>query len=227
MDAQYYGSDPNFPVLTTLFQSLLSLDQTLAALASQYGAWLYALLFAVIFAETGLVVTPFLPGDSLLFVAGAVAASAPALDVHVLVALLIAAAILGDSVNYAIGHYIGPKVFDKPDSRWFRQEYLRRTQEFYDRYGGVTIIIGRFVPIVRTFAPFLAGVAGMSYRRFLSYNVIGAVLWITSLVYAGYLFGNIPWVKSNLTLIVIGIVVVSLIPAFTTYLQERARTRRA
>lgn len=227
MDAQYYGSDPNFPVLTTLFQSLLSLDQTLAALASQYGAWLYALLFAVIFAETGLVVTPFLPGDSLLFVAGAVAASAPALDVHVLVALLIAAAILGDSVNYAIGHYIGPKVFDKPDSRWFRQEYLRRTQEFYDRYGGVTIIIGRFVPIVRTFAPFLAGVAGMSYRRFLSYNVIGAVLWITSLVYAGYLFGNIPWVKSNLTLIVIGIVVVSLIPAFTTYLQERARSRRA
>ena len=227
MDAQYYGSDPNFPVLTTLFQSLLSLDQTLAALASQYGAWLYALLFAVIFAETGLVVTPFLPGDSLLFVAGAVAASAPALDVHVLVALLIAAAILGDSVNYAIGHYIGPKVFDKPDSRWFRQEYLRRTQEFYDRYGGVTIIIGRFVPIVRTFAPFLAGVAGMSYRRFLSYNVIGAVLWITSLVYAGYLFGNIPWVKSNLTLIVIGIVVVSLIPAFTTYLHERARSRRA
>ena len=214
-------------MLTTLLQSLLSLDQTLAALASQYGAWLYALLFAVIFAETGLVVTPFLPGDSLLFVAGAVAASAPALDVHVLVALLILAAILGDSVNYAIGHYIGPKVFDKPDSRWFRQEYLRRTQAFYDRYGGVTIIIGRFVPIVRTFAPFLAGVAGMSYRRFLSYNVIGAVLWITSLVYAGYLFGNIPWVKSNLTLIVIGIVVVSLIPAFTTYLQERARSRRA
>jgi len=212
-------------VLTTLFQSLLTLDQTLAALANQYGAWLYALLFAVIFAETGLVVTPFLPGDSLLFVAGAVTASAAGLNVHLLVALLIAAAIMGDSVNYAVGHYIGPKVFDKPDSRWFRQEYLRRTQAFYDRYGGVTIIIGRFVPIVRTFAPFLAGVAGMSYRRFLTYNVIGAVLWITSLVYAGYLFGNIPWVKRNLTLIVIGIVVVSLIPAVTTYLQERARTR--
>ncbi len=212
-------------MLTTLFQSLLTLDQTLAALANQYGAWLYALLFAVIFAETGLVVTPFLPGDSLLFVAGAVTASAAGLNVHLLVALLIAAAIMGDSVNYAVGHYIGPKVFDKPDSRWFRQEYLRRTQAFYDRYGGVTIIIGRFVPIVRTFAPFLAGVAGMSYRRFLTYNVIGAVLWITSLVYAGYLFGNIPWVKRNLTLIVIGIVVVSLIPAVTTYLQERARTR--
>ncbi len=118
-------------------------------------------------------------------------------------------------------------MYDRPDSRWFRQEHLRRTQAFYDRYGGVTIIIGRFVPIIRTFAPFLAGVAQMSYRRFLSYNVIGAVLWITSLVYAGYLFGNIPWVKSNLTLIVIGIVVVSLIPAFTTYLQERARSRRA
>ncbi|MFO1316928.1 MAG: DedA family protein [Burkholderiales bacterium] len=211
-------------MLTTLFYSLLSLDQTLAHVAGQYGPWLYALLFAVIFAETGLVVFPFLPGDSILFIAGTVVAAA-GLNVHLLVALLIAAAIMGDSVNYTIGHYIGPKVFDRPDSRWFRQEHLRRTQAFYDRYGGVTIIIGRFVPIIRTFAPFLAGVAGMSYRRFLSFNVIGAVLWIASLVYAGYLFGNIPWVRSNLTLIVIGIVVVSLIPAVSTFLRERARTR--
>jgi membrane-associated protein len=207
-------------MMTTLFYSLLSLDQTLALIASQYGPWLYALLFAIIFAETGLVVFPFLPGDSILFISGTVIAAA-GLNVHLLVALLIVAAIAGDSVNYSIGHYIGPKVFDKPDSRWFRQQHLRRTQAFYDKYGGVTIIIGRFVPIVRTFAPFLAGVAGMSYRRFLSFNVIGAILWISSLVYAGYLFGNIPWVKNNLTLIVVGIVVVSILPALSTFLHDR------
>ena len=212
-------------MLTTLFYAILSLDQTLALLAVQYGPWLYALLFLVIFAETGLVIFPFLPGDSILFIAGTVAASA-ALNVHLLAALLVVAAILGDSLNYAIGHYIGPKVFDRPDSRWFKQAHLKRTQAFYDKYGGVTIIIARFVPIVRTFAPFLAGVADMSYRRFLSYNVIGAVLWIVSLVYAGYLFGNIPWVKQNLTLIVIGIVIASLLPALFTFLHER-RTRQA
>ena len=207
-------------MLTTLFYSLLALDQTLADIAAQYGPWLYALLFAIIFAETGLVVFPFLPGDSILFISGTVVAAA-GLNVHVLVALLIIAAVVGDSVNYAVGHYIGPKVFDKPDSRWFRQEHLRRTQAFYDKYGGVTIIIGRFVPIIRTFAPFLAGVAGMSYRRFLSYNIVGAVSWIASLVYAGYLFGNIPWVKDNLTFIVVAIVVVSLIPAVMTFVKER------
>jgi membrane-associated protein len=207
-------------MLTTLFYSLLALDQTLASIAAEYGPWLYALLFAIIFAETGLVVFPFLPGDSILFIAGTVVAAAE-LNVHLLAALLVAAAIFGDSLNYAIGRYIGPKVFQRPDSRWFRQEHLRRTQAFYDKYGGVTIIIGRFVPIIRTFAPFLAGVAGMPYRRFLSFNVIGALLWITSLIYAGYWFGNIPWVKENLTYIVIGIVVVSLIPAITTFVQER------
>jgi membrane-associated protein len=212
-------------MVTELFQAVMALDETLAVIATQYGPWLYVLLFAVIFAETGLVVFPFLPGDSILFIAGTVVASA-GLDVHLLVVLLIAAAILGDSLNYAIGHYIGPRVYDRPDSRWFKQDHLRRTQAFYDKYGAVTIIIGRFVPIVRTFAPFLAGVAGMSYRRFLSYNVIGAVLWIVSLVYAGYVFGNIPWVKQNLTFIVIGIVVVSLLPAVSTFLQER-RAQRA
>ncbi len=211
-------------MLTTLFYSLLALDQTLAQIASEYGPWLYALLFAVIFAETGLVVFPFLPGDSILFISGTVVAAAN-LNVHVLVGLLILAAVLGDSVNYAVGHFIGPKVFDKPDSRWFKQDHLRRTQAFYDKYGGVTIIIGRFVPIIRTFAPFLAGVAGMSYKRFLSYNVVGGVSWIASLVYAGYLFGNIPWVKDNLTWIVIGIVVVSLIPAVHTFMAER-RSRK-
>jgi membrane-associated protein len=213
-------------MLTTLFYSLLALDQTLAQLAGQYGPWLYALLFVIIFAETGLVVFPFLPGDSILFIAGTVVATA-GLDVHVLVVVLIIAAILGDTVNYSIGHYIGPRVYDKPDSRWFKQAHLKRTQAFYDKYGGFTIIIGRFVPIVRTFAPFLAGVAGMSYRRFLSYNVVGGVLWIGSLVYAGYLFGNIPWVKNNLSLIVIGIVIVSLIPAVSTFLKEHRAAKAA
>jgi len=209
-------------MLTTLLYSLFALDQTLTNMAGQYGAWIYALLFIVIFAETGLVVFPFLPGDSILFIAGTVVATA-GLDVHLLVGLLIAAAVLGDSLNYAIGHYIGPRVYDRPDSRWFKQAHLRKTQAFYDKYGGVTIIIGRFIPIIRTFAPFLAGVAGMSYRRFLSYNVIGGVLWISLLVYAGYLFGNIPWVKQNLSLIVIVIVIVSLIPAVSTFVQERRR----
>jgi membrane-associated protein len=153
-------------MLTTLFYSLLALDQTLAGLAAEYGHWMYGMLFLVIFAETGLVVFPLLPGDSILFIAGTVVASA-GLNIHVLVGVLIAAAILGDTVNYSIGHYIGPKIFERPDSRWFKQEHLRRTQAFYDKYGGVTIIICRFVPIIRTFAPFLAGVAGMTYRRFL------------------------------------------------------------
>ena len=211
-------------MITTLVYSLLALDQTLAGLAGQYGAWLYGILFLVIFAETGLVVFPFLPGDSILFISGTVVAVA-GLDVHVLVLVLVAAAILGDSVNYAVGRYIGPKVFHEPASRWFKREYLLRTQAFYDKYGGITIIIGRFVPIIRTFAPFLAGVAGMTYPRFLSYNIVGAVAWITSLVYAGYLFGNIPWVKENLTFIVVGIVIVSLLPAISTFMKERRASK--
>ena len=210
--------------MTELFHALLDLDKTLAELAVAYGPWLYALLFAVIFAETGLVIFPFLPGDSLLFIAGTVVAMG-GLNVHVLVAALIVAAVLGDSLNYTIGRTIGPRVFDRPDSRWFRQEHLRRTQAFYDRYGGVTIIIGRFVPIVRTFAPFLAGVAGMRYHRFLAYNIIGGILWISSLVYAGYVFGNIPWVKDNLSLIVVGIVAVSLIPVASTWWREHRAAR--
>jgi membrane-associated protein len=213
-------------MITTLLYSLLALDQTLAQLAAEYGPWLYAMLFLVIFAETGLVIFPFLPGDSILFIAGTVVAVA-GLHIHILVAVLVIAAILGDSVNYGVGHYIGPRVFHEPDSRWFKREYLLRTQAFYDKYGGLTIIIGRFVPIIRTFAPFLAGVAGMTYPRFLSYNVVGAIAWISSLVYAGYLFGNIPWVKDNLSFIVVAIVVVSLIPAVTTFIKERRDRRRS
>ena len=211
-------------MITTFVYSMLALDQSLAQLAAQYGTWLYAILFAIIFAETGLVVFPFLPGDSILFISGTVVAIA-GLNVHMLVGLLILAAILGDSVNYTVGHYIGPKAFREPDSRWFKRAYLIKTQAFYEKYGGLTIIIGRFVPIIRTFAPFLAGVAGMSYPRFLCYNIVGAVLWIASLVYAGYLFGNIPWVKQNLTWIVVGIIVVSLLPAISTFVKERRESR--
>ena len=210
-------------MLTALLYSLFALDQTVAALATQYGHWLYLLLFLVIFAETGLVVLPVLPGDSILFIAGTVVAVA-GLDIHLLVVVLIVAAVLGDSVNYAVGHYLGPRAFDRK-RRWLKQEYLHRTRRFYHRYGGVTIIIGRFVPVIRTFAPFLAGIAGMSYRRFLAYNVIGGVLWITSLVYAGYLFGNIPWVKQNLSFIVLAFVLVSLVPAARTWWRGRHRRR--
>jgi membrane-associated protein len=213
-------------VVTTLIYSLFALDQSIAAMAGQYGAWLYAILALVIFVETGVVVFPLLPGDSLLFLAGTVVASA-GLNVHLLVLVLACAAIVGDSVNYAVGRYIGPRAFDRPDSRWLRKEYLTRTQQFYERYGGLTIIVARFVPIVRTFAPFLAGVAAMPYARFLSYNVIGGSLWIASLVYAGYLFGNIPWVKDNITLIVVTIVVVSLVPPALAFLRERRRRQRA
>jgi membrane-associated protein len=211
-------------MLTTLLYSLLALDQTLAELAAQHSWVLFVALFLVIFAETGLVVFPLLPGDSLLFLAGTVAA-ASGIDVHLLVIVLFTAAVAGDSVNYAVGRFLGPKVFNLPPdsrlSRWLKPEYLERTHRFYEKYGGFTIIICRFVPIVRTFAPFLAGVGAMTYRRFLSYNVIGAAVWVASLVYAGYLFGNIPWVKENLTGIVLAIVGISLLPVVVQWLRER------
>ncbi len=211
-------------MLTTLIYSLFALDRTLADLAAQHAALMFAALFIVIFAETGLVVFPLLPGDSLLFVSGTVVASS-GLDIHLLVITLFVAAVLGDSLNYGVGRYIGPMAFNRPHEtrlgRWLKPEYLERTHRFYEKYGGFTIIIGRFVPIVRTFAPFLAGVGAMTYRKFLSYNVIGAAAWVGSLAYAGYLFGNIPWVKENLAWIVVGIVVVSLLPMAVQFVKDR------
>jgi membrane-associated protein len=211
-------------MLTTLLYSLLALDQTLAELAAQHSWVLFVALFLVIFAETGLVVFPLLPGDSLLFLAGTVAA-ASGIGVHLLALVLFIAAVAGDSVNYGVGHFLGPKVFKLPPdsrlSRWLKPEYLERTHRFYEKYGGFTVIICRFVPIVRTFAPFLAGVGAMTYRRFLAYNVIGAAVWVASLVYAGFLFGNIPWVKENLTFIVLAIVGISLLPVVVQWLRER------
>ncbi|MDR0588080.1 MAG: DedA family protein [Burkholderiales bacterium] len=207
-------------MITTLLYALLSLDQTLAQFVAQYGQWVYVLLFAIIFIETGLVVFPFLPGDSLLFLSGTLAATT-SLDIHLLALLLSIAAVTGDSVNYAIGRKVGERVYQWNDSRWYKKAYLTRTQKFYEKYGNLTIIIARFVPIVRTFAPFLAGVVSMPYPRFLTYNVIGGISWICALTYAGYFFGNIPVIKNNLSFIVLGIVIISLIPIGVSFVKER------
>lgn len=204
----------------------LHLDRHLAEVIQAYGSWTYALLFTIVFLETGLVVTPLLPGDSLLFAAGSFAALG-SLDPALLFLLLSVAAILGDTVNYSIGHYLGPKVFHYPRSRFFNPDHLRRTHEFYEKYGGKTIVIARFVPIVRTFAPFVAGVGAMSYPKFLTYNVAGGLLWVGVCVGGGYLFGNLPFVKKNFSLVILGIIVVSVLPMLFEYLRHRAQARRA
>ena len=205
---------------------VVHLDRHLANLLQQHGAWVYLLLFAIIFCETGLVVTPFLPGDSLLFVAGALAATG-GMDVHVLALLLIVAAVLGNTVNYSIGHFLGPKVFHWEQSRFFNRTALDRAHAFYERHGGKTIVITRFVPILRTFAPFVAGIARMTYVRFTAYNVAGALAWVLSLVYAGYWFGTMPVVKQNLTWVILGIIVLSLMPLVFEYLRHRFSKARA
>ena len=204
----------------------LHLDKHLAQVVTSYGGHTYALLFAVVFLETGLVVTPLLPGDSLLFAAGAFAAVG-SLKVGLLFALLSLAAILGDTLNYAIGAYLGPKVFHFPKSRFFNPEHLRRTHAFYEKYGGKTIIIARFVPIVRTFAPFVAGIGAMSYLRFLAYNVVGGVLWVAVCVSSGYFFGNQPIVKNNFSLVILAIIAISVLPAAFEYLRHRYAARHS
>jgi len=202
---------------------ILHLDQHLRELAQNYGAWVYAVLFVIVFLETGVVVTPFLPGDSLLFVAGALAAAGE-LNVHALVVLLIAAAIAGDSLNYAIGRYLGPRVFRFDDSRFFKHAYVERTHAFFERHGGKAIILARFVPIVRTYAPFVAGIGAMRYRHFLMFNVAGAVLWVALLAYAGFFFGNLPLVRNNLTVVILGIVVLSIMPAVVEFWRAKRAT---
>jgi len=198
----------------------LHLDTHLHTVIRDYGMWTYLILFLIIFCETGLVVTPVLPGDSLLFAAGAFAASG-SLDVTWLFLLLTVAAILGDAVNYTVGHFMGPKVFAQENSRIFKKEYLDRTHQFYEKYGGKTIIIARFVPIVRTFAPFVAGVGSMTYAKFASYNIIGGTLWVAGCVFAGYAFGNLPIVKDNFTFVILGIIFVSILPGIVEYLRQR------
>ena len=210
-------------IISWLIDFVLHLDEHLRTLVQTYGVWAYAILFVIIFLETGVVVTPFLPGDSLLFVAGTIAAVGE-LNVHGLSALLIAAAILGDSLNYSIGRYLGPKVFHYEDSRFFKRAYLEYTRAFFERHGGKTIVIARFVPIVRTYAPFVAGIGRLTYRRFLFFNVTGAILWVVLLAYAGYFFGNLPIVRDNLTLAIMVIIVLSIMPGIVEYLRHRRRT---
>jgi membrane-associated protein len=221
-----------------LLDFFLHLDAHLAAFIQAYGPWVYALLFAIIFAETGLVVTPFLPGDSLLFTCGALAAAraegtnAPILDIRIVLPLLFVAAVLGDAVNYSVGHFVGPRVFRAEDRRsfWHRllnRDHLMKAHAFFERHGGKAIVLARFVPIVRTFVPFVAGCGSMSYPQFAFYNVTGGLLWVGICVGAGYAFGNIPGVKENFEFVVVAIVFISLLPIAWGYLISRLERRRA
>ena len=208
-------------LLAQFIDVVLHLDQHLTVLIAHYGPWVYGILFLIIYCETGLVVMPFLPGDSLLFVVGALAATG-ALDVQWIILVLMAAAFLGDNTNYWIGRFLGPRVF-KTQSRWLNRAYLDKTEAFYLRHGGKTVLLARFLPILRTFAPFVAGIGHMIYGRFVLFSILGAVAWINSLVFAGYFFGNIPLVKNNLTLVILGIVVLSFMPGLIHFVRERSR----
>lgn len=213
-------------LLRFLIDLFLHLDEHLSTVIQNYGGWTYGLLFVIIFMETGLVVTPFLPGDSLLFAAGTFASPAlgSPLNIGVLFLLLSGAAILGDTVNYWVGHFIGPRAFSG-EIRFLKKEYLDRTHAFYEKHGGKTIVLARFVPIVRTFAPFVAGVGAMSYGKFISYNVFGGLLWVSLFTLGGYFFGNLPFVKDNFSLVVIAIILISVMPAVFEFVKERrART---
>jgi membrane-associated protein len=212
-------------LLRYLLDLFLHLDKHLSVVIQTYGIWTYALLFLIIFMETGFVVTPFLPGDSLLFAAGTFASPVlgKPLNIITLYVLLCAAAILGDSVNYWIGHFIGPRAFSG-EVRFLKKEYLDRTHEFYERHGGKTILLARFVPIIRTFAPFVAGVGAMSYGRFIVYNVIGGMSWVALFTFGGYFFGNLPFVKDNFAFVVIAIILLSVMPMVVEFFKERRRT---
>lgn len=202
---------------------VVHLDRHLKWLVAHYGVWIYAILFLIVFCETGLVVTPFLPGDSLLFAAGTIAAAGQ-MYVHGLFAVLAAASFAGDNTNYWIGRVLGPRVFNREGSRLLDPEHLRRTERFYEKYGAKTVFFARFVPVVRTFAPFVAGVGRMRYGRFVFYSFSGSVAWVGSLTYAGYYFGNVPAVQSNLALVIAGIILLSVSPGLLEYLRHRRRT---
>jgi membrane-associated protein len=207
--------------LRSVVDLFLHLDEHLSQVISQYGVWTHLILFLIVFCETGLVITPFLPGDSLLFAAGTFAALG-SLDLWLIVVLLITAAIIGDTVNYWVGAYIGPRAF-RGDVRFLRREYLDRTHAFYEKHGGKTIILARFIPIIRTFAPFVAGVGAMSYPKFITYNVVGAVLWVGIFVLGGYFFGTIPVVRKNFTLVIMAIILISVMPILLEALRARRR----
>ena len=206
--------------VAALWDLAVHLDRHLAAFVVQHGVWVYALLFVIVFCETGLVVTPFLPGDSLLFVVGALAA-AGGMDIATVMVVLICAALCGDNVNYWIGRWVGPRIFKARESRWLNPKHLERTHAFYERHGGKTIIIARFVPIVRTYVPFVAGLGAMPYLRFLAFSVVGALVWVLSLCLAGYFFGNLPIVKNNLTVVILGIIVLSISPGIVAWFRRK------
>jgi membrane-associated protein len=210
-------------LIVNLIDIFIHLDKYLDVMIRNYGNWTYLIMGIIIFCETGLVVTPVLPGDSLLFVAGTFSAIG-SLNLKWLLMVLSIAAIVGDTVNYWIGSYIGPRVFHLEKSRFFRKEYLDRTHQFYEKYGPLTIVIGRFVPIIRTFAPFLAGVGRMTYWRFLTYNVVGGIGWIMVFVLGGYFFGNLPVVKKNFTLVIMAIIIISVLPTIVEFLRQRSRS---
>jgi membrane-associated protein len=211
-------------LLLSLWDLIVHLDKHLAMLVQNYGPWIYAILFAIIFCETGLVITPFLPGDSLLFIAGALAATG-GMDVHIVVVVLIIAAVLGDAVNYQIGAWLGARMFKDDNARYLKKSHLDKAHAFYEKWGGAAIILARFTPFLRTYVPFVAGMSQMSYRKFALYNITGGVVWVASLTYLGYFFGNIPWVKANQGFMVIGIVIVSLIPVLIGVLNSRGKSR--
>lgn len=213
-------------LLLSFWDFFLHLDKHLSMLVQNYGPWIYAILFAIIFCETGLVIAPFLPGDSLLFIAGALAAGG-GMDVHILVVVLIIAAILGDAVNYQIGAWLGPRIFKNDDARFLKKAHLEKAHVFYEKWGGAAIILARFTPFLRTYVPFVAGMSKMSYPKFALYNITGGIIWVASLTYLGYFFGNIPWVKANQGFMVIGIVIVSLIPVFIGVIKSRTSTKSA
>jgi membrane-associated protein len=205
-----------------LFDFIMHIDIHLNTLIVTYQLWTYLILFAIIFCETGLVITPFLPGDSLLFATGALAATPGSpLKIHWLFLILCAAAVLGDTVNYWIGHAIGPKIFQQQKIRFLKKEHLERTHEFYEKHGGITIVLARFIPIIRTFAPFVAGIGRMSYWRFIAYNVAGGIAWVAIFVFGGYFFGNLPIVKRNFTVVVFAIIFISVLPGLIEYLRQR------
>jgi len=209
-------------LIGNLIEFVLHLDKHLNVIIQTYGGWTYMLLFIVIFIETGLVVTPFLPGDSLLFAAGTFAALG-SLNVGLLFVLLSGAAIAGDTANYWIGHFVGPKVFSRENVRFLNREYLDRTHQFYEKHGGKTIILARFIPIIRTFAPFVAGIGKMTYWRFISYNVVGGLVWPAIFLFGGYYFGNIPFVKRNFTIVILAIIFISVLPMIIEFLSHRLR----
>jgi membrane-associated protein len=213
-------------LIKDILDFFLHLDDKLEEIIKNYGFWTYLILFLIIFAETGLVITPFLPGDSLLFAAGTFAAGR-GLNVWLLFVLLSVAAIIGDTVNYWLGHYVGPRVFYKDDVRFLNKKYLERTHAFYEKYGGKTIIIARFIPIIRTFAPFVAGIGSMTYWRFITYNVVGGILWVGICVFAGYFFGNIPIVKNNFSIVIIVIVLISVLPVIVEFIRHRMSRAKA